>query len=362
MIYPITINIVLGLMLLKNKDQLLIACKMESTYMPLLNIGLIGIGHVAEAQIEAIQRVENVKLVTAHDIDQSKQASLPDDVEFFDSLDEFVKFKDVDLFLVSTPNLTHGPIGLKVLQAKRPLLLEKPASQNRVDLQELRELSESSGTYFSVALHASYAREVIWWKENQDSFNSDWGDITGFECGFYDPYIVNDSVLESAKGLGGSWFDSAINALSVIGLFINPNTLSIQDSYMTSPTNFECSQVQGSSVFTFRSGENGIGRGLIDTNWTLGLNRKVTRLFYGTTGYEVILHHSKEILRIERHGVTQFEKDFSGGNTRLSNHYTGLFKDHANRLSEGRSNIRYADAIHQLLFDAEEGRVLRKDG
>jgi len=330
--------------------------------MPALKLGLIGIGHVAEAQIEAIQQVESVVLTAAHDIDLSKKHFLPEGVKFFESLDLFLECDDVDLFLVSTPNLTHASIGARVLQAGRSLLLEKPVSHDRNELKFLCKTASSSKAYFSVALHATYAREVVWWKENNEQFNYEWGPLTGFECGFFDPYVSNGCVLKSAIGLGGSWFDSGINALSVVGLFIEPQSMSIQDSRMTRLDGVECSQIQGSSTFSFSVGEKGVGRGSIDTNWALGVNRKITRLFYDNTGYEIILHHSKEFLRIEHHGEIIFEKYFSDGNTRLSNHYIGLFEDQAIRYRENRSNIEYADAIHQILFDSEAGCVLRKDG
>ena len=74
------------------------------------------------------------------------------------------------------------------------------------------------------------------------------------------------------------------------------------------------------------------------------------------------MHHSKEILRILNQGEIEFEKDFSGGTTRLSNHYTGLFEDQVIRLNHNRSNIEFADVIHQILFDAEQGNTRRKDG
>ena len=290
----------------------------------------------------------------AFDIDEKKRSILPRDIKFYDSLDVLLNSNEVDVILVSTPNLTHFEIGYKVLSANYPLILEKPVSHSFNDLTKLKGLSSDKQIFFSVALHATQAYEVKWWLENCRNQNYEIGELTGFSCGFYDPYIIDGNVIEKAKGFGGSWFDSGINALSVIGLFVPPQNIEIYDSKMTSINTINCEQVQGHSLFSFETESGRVGRGVINTNWTLGLNRKVTRLFYDLNRIEVILNHSKESIIIKKNGKKMLEREFSDGNNRLENHYVGVFNDLASRYHSRSSNIDYANEIHKLLFMASE--------
>jgi len=110
--------------------------------------------------------------------------------------------------------------------------------------------------------------------------------------------------------------------------------------------------IQGHSLFSFKTISGRIGRGIIDTNWSLGLNRKITNLYYDQNGFEVVLDHSNETLTIKRGGFTTLEKDFTDGNSRLENHYVGVFNDLAQSFQSGISNIDYATEIHKFLFKA----------
>jgi D-galactose 1-dehydrogenase len=318
-----------------------------------IRLGIIGLGHVADAQIKALKRVDNIKLTTAFDIDAKKSSMLPQGVTFFNSIDEMLDSKEMDVVLVSTPNETHYDIADLVLSANYDLILEKPATHSRSDFLKLKVESEHRKLFFCIALHASQAYEVKWWQDHQKDFIGDSVNITGFSCGFYDPYIANGEMLPKAKGLGGSWFDSAINALSVIGLFIPPSKLRVIDARMTKVPIIDCLQLQGHGLFSFETITERIGRGIIDTNWTLGLNSKITCLFYDDDRIEVTLNHSMESISVLEQGNLIFKKNFSDGNSRLENHYYGVFNDLLLRYKNRRSNIEYAFDIHDLLFSAD---------
>lgn len=322
-----------------------------------IRLGIIGLGNVAKAQIGALNRLDKILLVGGYDINKNTSILLPKNAIFYHNLESFISSPEIDIILVSTPNRSHYELGMHVLSSGRSLVLEKPVSHNFNDIISLKEIADSKHLHFSVALHATQSYEVQWWLKQNAMMSKEMGELTGFSCYFYDPYIISGKLLGRARGLGGSWFDSGINALSVVGLFIPPEHLNLEDSTMTKIDGIDCEQIHGQGLFNFKTESGNIGRGNIDTNWSLGRNNKITHLYYDSEGFEVILNHSLENLTIKHRGSTSFEKKFSDGNSRLENHYLGVFSNLLLLYESHSTNIDYAIKIHKLLFKALGNRT-----
>ncbi len=319
-----------------------------------MRITLIGLGHIARFQLEALSQIEQVELVSAHDIEPAQADILPDSIPFFSELDDLLSESETDIIMVSTPNVTHYEIGKRVLESGAALLLEKPCCNNEEELDDLIDTAQCTDQFFAVALHAAYARDLVWYLEWINSGEVDLGPLTSFYAGFFDPYYRDGKIVSGARGLGGSWFDSGINALSVIGRLIHPTTLDLVEGRMTAIDSLNFSQVQGAATFTYPH-RTFTGHGIIDTNWTLGLNQKITRLYYGATNTKVILHHSDECVLVIRDNEIMFKQNLKGKFSRLTNHYVNLFRDVDQRLSRGEDNIEHAAQLHRLLFAASSG-------
>jgi len=99
--------------------------------------------------------------------------------------------------------------------------------------------------------------------------------------------------------------------------------LKLVEGRMTSVPAMLCSEIQGSATFEFL--HNGVfGQGIIETNWTLGLNRKITQLFYCSSNTRVTLHHSDETVYVHRDGRLIFTKSLKNRLPRLTNHYINV--------------------------------------
>jgi D-galactose 1-dehydrogenase len=315
----------------------------------LMKLALIGVGHVAQHQVAAIARIPEIRLTDAYDLDSAKAGGLPDATHVHASLDTLLRSSDADIILVSTPNKTHFEIARQVIEAGRAVIVEKPIATSDAELDELIELSERKGCFLAVALHAAYARDLIWWVGRMQAEPAAFGRLRGFHAGFFDPYVVEGQLLPPAADLSGSWFDSGINALSVIGRIIDPDSLQLVEAHMSAVPQFPCSQIQGSALFSFRNLET-TGHGTVDTNWTLGLNHKVTRIFYDDA--QIILDHSRETVVIEHENQGVDRIDLRTDQSRLTNHYEGLFRHLIDMFEARRSNITVAARLHRLLFAA----------
>jgi D-galactose 1-dehydrogenase len=289
-------------------------------------LGLIGIGHIAGHQLAAIANSTAWRLVGACDVRPERQALLSEGVPFFTAAEDLLGRIEADLFLVSTPNASHYDVGKLVLEAGRNLLLEKPCCQSREQMRDLQRIAEAGRVFFSVALHASQAPDLLWFVERHGDWGLSLSDITAFEAGFFDPLVQGGSLAPGAGSLGDSWFDSGINAIGVIGSLIPAESL--------------------------KHGRH--GRGTIETNWTLGINRKTTLLRFEDGRVEVLLDHSRESVILMENGAGKTMIDLRNGRERLFNHYVNVLSDAHGRLDRNEPNIAQASMLHNIFFDAME--------
>ena len=320
-----------------------------------VRLALIGIGHVAEYQLQALAQLAGWELVGGADIRAERKTLLPDGVQFCSSTEELVARCDADIFLVSTPSDSHYSVARTVIGAGRNLLVEKPCCATNEQLDGLLEASMDRRVYISALLHAAHAGEVEWFATRGPELG--FGPIGSFSCFFSDPYEVDGVMAPAAESLGGAWLDSGINALSVIGRFVNPSSLTT--------TEFQYNEVGGPkkyvsyarAIYRFDTPE-GSGTGEITTTWEQSLNRKTTTLRYPESNTTVLLDHSLERVEITRDGTLVSSESFSNGQQRLVNHYTRLFEDAHSRFLRRDSNLEHAARLHRLLFSADGARTV----
>jgi predicted dehydrogenase len=231
-----------------------------------IRIGLVGLGHVTEYQLEALLQLPAFKIVGVCDTNPQK-AQIKGNIPFFTNIRDFLKSVETDIVLVSTPVNSHFEVAKIVLESGRNVLIEKPATSNLNEFNELVEISHRNNTLLTVAFHAAFAKDLLWFlKSRKRPLYERLGPITGFRCTFYDPYIENGILLPRANSLNGSWIDGGINALSVIGQIVDIDSLRIEEAVSTRLPQYNY-EIQSTVHFVF-SPENSLktGRGSIDTN------------------------------------------------------------------------------------------------
>lgn len=316
-----------------------------------IKLAIVGLGHVANFQLQALEYIDKFELVAICDTDKNKKNQVPDRIPFFTKYDDMIGTVNMDSVLISIPNKYHYEVAKNVLKSNKNLLLEKPATLNMKEIEELINIARTKGLTFVIAFHAAFAKDLLWFLENYETnLYKELGNITGFRCHFYDPYIINGVLLKHAEILDGSWIDSGINALSVIGKLVN--NIEIEEAILTYVPQYNCSEIQGAVNFVFPINKfDKAGRGTIDTNWTLGINCKITRLYFANKKKEIVLHHSnQQVLLVYEDRKTKLLIDCSGDKPRLVNHYMGVFKDFYTCLMTGSDNLEYALHLHSLLL------------
>jgi D-galactose 1-dehydrogenase len=321
-----------------------------------MRIALIGIGKIANYQMQAISHTKGIELVDAHDLDPVRAEELPGSVEFHDDLDTMLKRSKADAFLVSTPTYSHFEVAMKVIEADRVAIVEKPLCTNQEQVDALMTAARTRKLPLYTAFHPSYGREVDWWREQLEAENFEVGHLIGFESCFSDPYFIDGKLSLGAVGKAGAWLDSGASGLSVLSRLIapdkrliDPGSVELIDGRMTAIPSLNCAQVQGLGLYRFKAGGR-VGYGMVDTNWTLGKNYKTTRLWYENGVIE--LDHAKEYGRLRLLGQDELVFNLATDKPRLVNHYCGVFENLTEMHSKGEDNKELSEVLHRLLFAA----------
>jgi D-galactose 1-dehydrogenase len=314
-----------------------------------MQIALIGIGKIANYQMQAITHTPGIKLVDAHDLDPNKAEELPGSVQFHDDLEKMLKRSRADAFLVSTPTATHFEVAMRVIEADRIAIVEKPLCTSQSEMDALLTAARTRKLPLYTAFHPAYGREVDWWREQREARNFDLGTLHGFDTCFADPYYLDGKLTLGAVGKAGAWTDSGASGLSALSRLIDPATMKLVDGRMTVIPSLGCAQVQGLGIYSFvEHGRTGFG--MVDTNWTLGKNYKATRLRYENGIVE--LDHARELASLNQDGEERLVFNLATNKPRLVNHYCGVFSDLTAMFSKGEDNTGLSEVLHRLLFAA----------
>ncbi len=314
-----------------------------------MQIALIGIGKIANYQMQAITHTPGIKLVDAHDLDPNKAEELPGSVQFHDDLEKMLKKSHADAFLVSTPTPTHFEVAMRVIESDRIAIVEKPLCTNQSEMDALMVAARTRKLPLYTAFHPAYGREVDWWREQREARNFDLGTLHGFDTCFADPYYLDGKLTLGAVGKSGAWTDSGPSGLSALSRLIDPTTMKLVDGRMTVIPSLGCAQIQGLGIYSFvEQGRTGFG--MVDTNWTLGKNYKATRLRYENGIVE--LDHARELASLSLEGEEKLIFNLATNKPRLVNHYCGVFSDLTAMFAKGEDNTALSEVLHRLLFAA----------
>ena len=113
-----------------------------------IKIGVIGAGGMLQYHAAGF-RAAGAEILAICDMNQAaaKKAAQTYDVPnvFSDSAEMLDQLKELDAVSVITPNRTHRPLAMQVLQAGRHVFCEKPPALNADEVFQMKDASESAG-------------------------------------------------------------------------------------------------------------------------------------------------------------------------------------------------------------------------
>lgn len=283
---------------------------LEDFIMRKLNVGIIGIGRIASKYINPIKGDKKFNLLALCDIKESvKEISQENNTLFYTDYKEMLLNEEIDLVVITTPPTTHFEIAKHCLHNKKNVILEKPAVLNMDELNTLFQISKENKVTFDVIFHWMHGNEVLYFKEKIQEF----GEIKGMELSVYDPY-TDDSlrIKDEYIGLSGSWYDSGINCLSFLSLFVDVCKLHLEKKEYIMD---EKSNQDIYSEHMYRMDDRQFS---IKVDWRYNNNHKFTKIFFHKD--VMYMDHSSQSIYINNKLLVNLNNG-----DRLENHYKNYF-------------------------------------
>ena len=117
----------------------------------MIRVGILGYGYMGHCHEQMIRSMETIRVVSVHDIDQSKKdAAALAGFTFYPDRQAFLAQPELDLVIISTPNQFHRDYAIEALQAGVHVVCEKPVTLNTAELDDIIEVSRQTGKLFTV--------------------------------------------------------------------------------------------------------------------------------------------------------------------------------------------------------------------
>jgi predicted dehydrogenase len=106
--------------------------------MSKVRLGIVGLGNMGATHASNILagKVPGLELGAVVDVDPARPARFPD-VKSFATLDDMAASGTIDAVLIATPHFDHTTLGIKALRAGLHVLVEKPVSVHKADVERL---------------------------------------------------------------------------------------------------------------------------------------------------------------------------------------------------------------------------------
>jgi len=185
-----------------------------------MKVGVVGLGYWGPNLVRNFLSVEAVEAVVGCDAQVKRLEKVRQkfpSVEMVSSFEDLLKRDDVEAIALATPVSTHYPLGLKVLEARKHLLIEKPMATKGVEAYELLHRAEDKGLTLMVDHTFVYTGAVRKMKEIVDR-----GDIG--EVLYFDSVRVNLGLFQHDTNV--IW-DLAPHDISIMDYLIDKKPISV---------------------------------------------------------------------------------------------------------------------------------------
>lgn len=271
-------------------------------------IALIGLGVISEHYLYALENNQNFLLTAVADLNEtSASRNLYKKYPFYTDYKQMIREKRPDFVLIATPPKTHYQIATDALNLGVSVISEKPAVLTLTDYDALISLASQKGLIYEVMYHWQHGNEILAFEEIYNSKK-----ITEISVYINDDYSDgNGSIKQERQGLAGVWFDSGINALSMVKRLIN-----FENAKVIKAQKVKC-KTSGAPIFCHVELDLDGIKTVIEIDWQHRQSEKYTEIVYD--GAKMLLHNGEQ--RIYYQGkITNADHS-----PRLPSHYYNYF-------------------------------------
>ena len=128
--------------------------------------GIIGLGNIASKFAEGFQYTKNAKLFAISSRSKNKLLTFKnkfqiDDNYCFTSYDSLLKCKDLDIIYIALPHSLHHEWVIKSIEKGKNILVEKPATVNLLQMENMKSNLKDKNIFFSEAFMYRYHPQIL---------------------------------------------------------------------------------------------------------------------------------------------------------------------------------------------------------
>lgn len=133
----------------------------------ILNFTVYGCGMISDVHANATKSLDGAMLYGCADINKAKADAFAEKygISAYDSLEDMLSDKQVDVVCICTPNGTHAELAIKALKAGKNVILEKPMAINTKQCDEIIAEAEKSPGKIMIISQMRTAPDIIRAKE-----------------------------------------------------------------------------------------------------------------------------------------------------------------------------------------------------
>ena len=195
----------------------------------MLRIGIIGASNIAKLVIiEPAKQIDDIEVygIAARDKQKAQKYANENQIPFvFDDYNELLNCDEIDLIYISLPNNLHEKWALAALNAKKHVLIEKPAAENELSALKMVKCAADNERKFFEAFH--YFHHPMFQKIIEITKQNDFGEIEWIEAKLDVPLSIDEFPTRWNKALGGGvmmdigcypvhWFRNILGEFEVI--------------------------------------------------------------------------------------------------------------------------------------------------
>ena len=291
-------------------------------------VGLIGLGKIVQQYVRGLKASKYLQLCAVADMDS---AALSRDVyaEYPFFADYRVMLAEVkpDAVIISTPPSSHFEIARYCLEHNT---IEKPVTMCMGDFETLMQIAEENGLLFKTLFHWQGGREI---SDFTDRYPVE--SIRAIRIHVEDPYSTDGVIIDPAyRALMGAWFDSGVNILSMLRMWLPFEDVQIMDTQAV-----RCCETGLPISVLVQLCIDGV-EVAISVDWRNGKNHKQSEIVLADR--TISINHSDQCV-VDGAAVMEYARM-----PRLEEHYCCLFGK-----MDDTPNAEQSHSIHRVLMEVQ---------
>lgn len=184
-----------------------------------LRAGVIGIGFIGKAHIEALRRLNGVELTAIADLADPKQRAAELGVPHgYGGYQEMVDSGSIDVLHICTPNAQHSDAALYALQKGVHVVCEKPLAVSLRQAEQMAQAAKTSGRVHAVNFHNRFYPMI--YEARQRVKSGEAGRIFSIHGEYVQDWLLNEDdynwrvsgtdsgAVRAVSDIGSHWFDA----------------------------------------------------------------------------------------------------------------------------------------------------------